>query len=83
MRDLRNCPRKTIGAAARQCRRPALTFPPDGALVDQFDENGALLDQVEQQKRVFAQMLRREVENTVIDARRAMTDDPGVAGHSS
>ena len=56
------------------------SFPQDGALVDRFDEGGALLDEVEQQKRVFAQMLRREVENTVIDARRTMANDPDAAG---
>ncbi len=55
-------------------------FPSDGALVDQFDEGGALMDLVEQQKRVFGQMLRREVENTVIDARRSMANNPQAAG---
>ena len=54
--------------------------PVDGALVDQFDQNGALMDAVEQQKRVYAQMLRREVENTAIDARRTMANDPEAAG---
>ena len=54
----------------------AESFPAPGSLTDQFAGDGALLDQVEQQRRVFAQMLRREVENTVIDARRQMNDDP-------
>jgi tetratricopeptide (TPR) repeat protein len=53
--------------------------PVEGALVDQFDESGAFMDAVEQEKRVFAQMLRREVENTVIDARRTMANDPASA----
>lgn len=56
--------------------------PVEGALVDQFDQSGAFLDAVEQEKRVFAQMLRREVENTVIDARRTMANDPASAGQS-
>ncbi|MGD9632603.1 MAG: hypothetical protein AB7U97_04930, partial [Pirellulales bacterium] len=55
-------------------------FPQEGSLVDRFDEGGALLDEVEQQKRVFSQMLRREVENTIIDARRTMANDPVAAG---
>ena len=35
-----------------------------------------MLDEVEQRRRVFGQMLRREMENTVIDARRQMSSDP-------
>ena len=48
--------------------------------MDQYDQNGALLDDVEQQRQVFSQMLRREVENAIIDARRTMSDDPEGAG---
>ena len=55
-------------------------FPADGSLVDRFSQEGALLDDVEQEKRVFSQMLRREVENTVIDARRQMRNAPELAG---
>ena len=76
-------PAAAAGQPSRRVRRERAgrsAFPPDGALVDQFDESGALLDEVEQQKRVFAQMLRREVENTIIDARRTMADDPDAAG---
>jgi hypothetical protein len=40
----------------------ASSFPAPGALTDQFAGEGALLDRVEEQRRVFAQMLRREVE---------------------
>jgi hypothetical protein len=54
--------------------------PVEGALVDQFSQSGSFMDAVEQEKRVFAQMLRREVENTVIDARRSMANDPASAG---
>jgi tetratricopeptide (TPR) repeat protein len=55
------------------------SFPQDGSLIDRFDEGGALLDEVEQQKRVFSQLLRREVENAVIDARRLMANEPEAA----
>ncbi len=55
------------------------SFPAAGSLTDQFAGDGNLLDSVEEQRRVFAQMLRREVENTVIDARRQMSDDPEMA----
>ena len=37
------------------------------------------MDEVQQQRRVFGQMLRRQVENTVIDARKTMSDDPETA----
>jgi von Willebrand factor type A domain len=53
--------------------------PAPGSLVDKFDQSGAFLDQVEQQKRVFSQMLRKEIDNTVIDARRQMGDNPAAA----
>ncbi len=56
------------------------SFPQAGALVDRFDESGAFLDDVEQQRRVFSQLLRREVENAVIDARRIMANEPDAAG---
>jgi hypothetical protein len=55
---------------------PALDFPPAGSLTDRFDQPGTLLDEVEERRRVFAQMLRREIENAVVDARRVMSDDP-------
>src|SRR4051794_16023321 len=59
---------------------PANLPPPAaGSLTDQFAAQGALLDDVEQQRRVFGQMLRREVENTIIDARRTMAGDPQTA----
>jgi hypothetical protein len=65
--------------SAQRDELPALSdgaFPADGAIVDQFDEQGAFLDVVEEQRRVFAQMLRREVENVVVDARRQMSSEP-------
>ncbi len=53
--------------------------PVPGSLTDRFAPQGELLDTVEAQRRVFGQMLRREVENTVIDARHIMSDDPQTA----
>ena len=63
-------------------RAPDEPFPAEGALTDQFAEEGEFLDTVEEQRRVFAQMLRREVENTVIDARRHMAEDPEAASQA-
>lgn len=58
---------------------PSAAPPAPGSLTDRFSGEGALLDEVDAQRRVFGQMLRREVENTVIDARRQMSDDPETA----
>ncbi|MFO0791825.1 MAG: VWA domain-containing protein [Pirellulales bacterium] len=58
---------------------PASGAPAAGSLTDQFAGQGALLDEVQEQRRVYGQMLRREVENTVIDARKVMADDPQTA----
>ncbi len=58
---------------------PEALFPAAGSLTDRFAPEGELLDELEQQRRVFAQMLRREIENAVIDARRTMSDDPQTA----
>jgi uncharacterized protein with von Willebrand factor type A (vWA) domain len=54
-------------------------FPAPGSLTDRFEPEGELLDETEQQRRVFAQMMRREIENVVIEARRTMSDDPEAA----
>jgi hypothetical protein len=54
-------------------------FPATGSLTDRFAGEGEFLDEMEQQRRVFAQMMRREIENVVIDARRTMTEDPATA----
>jgi hypothetical protein len=59
---------------------PAPAAPPvAGSLTDQFAPSGAMMDEVQQQRRVFGQMLRREVENAVINARKSMSDDPETA----
>jgi hypothetical protein len=54
-------------------------FPASGSLTDRFAGDGEFLDEMEQQRRVFGQMMRREIENVVIDARRSMNDDPATA----
>ncbi|MCI0333714.1 MAG: VWA domain-containing protein [Planctomycetes bacterium] len=54
-------------------------LPAPGSLTDRFAPEGELLDELEQNRRVFGQMLRREIENVVIDARRVMSDDPATA----
>ena len=63
------------GADALDLPSPVAAAPPAaGSLTDRFSGDGALLDEVEQQRRVFGQMLRREVENAVIDARKTMSE---------
>jgi hypothetical protein len=48
-------------------------------LIDRFAGEGELLDEVEERRRVLGQMLRREIENTIADARDTMADDPEAA----
>ncbi len=48
-------------------------------LLDQVVGGGEFLDQVEQERRVFVDMLRKEIQNTLIDARAQMTTNPQVA----
>lgn len=68
------------GGAVQELPTPAVAGPPAvGSLTDQFAGDGALLDQVQENRRVFGQMLRREVENAVIDARKTMSSDPAQA----
>ena len=50
-----------------------------GGLLDQVGSDGEFLDQVEQERRVFVDMLRKEIQNTLIDARALMTTDPQLA----
>ncbi len=50
-----------------------------GGLLDQVTPDGAFLDQVEQERRVFVDMLRKEIQNRLIDARAQMTTNPQVA----
>ena len=65
------------GGAVQDLPTPPAAGPPAvGSLTDQFAGDGALLDQVQENRRVFGQMLRREVENAVIDARKTMSSDP-------
>lgn len=50
-----------------------------GGLLDQVVGGGEFLDQVEQERRVFVDMLRKEIQNTLIDARAKMSMNPTVA----
>jgi hypothetical protein len=54
-------------------------FPPAGSLTDRFAGEGELLDEVEERRRVLGQLMRREIENTIADARSTMADDPEAA----
>ncbi|MEX0611797.1 MAG: VWA domain-containing protein, partial [Pirellulales bacterium] len=75
VRQAQTLPAPPAGEAA-----PAdVAFPAPGSLTDRFAPEGELLDELEQQRRVFAQMMRREIENVVIDSRRLMTTDPETA----
>ena len=51
----------------------------DDSLLEATASGGELLDQVEQERRVATQLLQREIENSVIDARRMMSSDPDQA----
>jgi von Willebrand factor type A domain len=71
---------RTLPEPPATSERPAdVAFPAPGSLTDRFAPEGELLDELEQQRRVFGQMLRREIENLVIDARRVMSSDPETA----
>ena len=48
----------------------------DEDLLDEVASGGTLLDQVEQERRVIAQIISKEIENAVIDARSTMSSDP-------
>ncbi len=56
-----------------------LAEPVPGSLTDRYAPQGQLLDETEQRRRVLGQLMRREVENAVIDARKMMADDPQTA----
>ncbi len=51
----------------------------DANLLDQLPRNGEFLDQVEQERRVYAEMLGKEIQNILIDARTSMSADPQLA----
>jgi tetratricopeptide (TPR) repeat protein len=51
-------------------------FPSEGALTDRFSEEGAFVGEFEAQRRVFAQMVQKQVQNTIVDARDLMRDNP-------
>ena len=72
-------PPQPAAAADQDLPAPVQAPPAPGSLTDQFSGSGALLDQVEQNRRVYGQMMRREIENTVNDARKVMGDDPQTA----
>ncbi len=76
----------------RPAAAPADTLPPPvgqapdnqappvpGSLTDRFAAPGQLLDETEQRRRVLGQLMRREVENAAIDARKIMAEDPQTA----
>jgi len=48
----------------------------DDAGLDREASAGTFLDEVEQERRVFAEMLSTEIRNTILDARKQMTSDP-------
>lgn len=51
----------------------------DDSLLEATASGGSLLDQVEQERRVMVEILQKEVENAVIDARRMMSTAPDAA----
>jgi hypothetical protein len=53
-----------------------LQGPPAEETAPVLGGNGAFLDQVEQERRVFQQMMEKDISNTIIDARQRMMSDP-------
>jgi len=51
----------------------------ESGLLDQVTGGGQFLDQVEQERRVFVEMLKKEIQNTLIDARAQMATNPQLA----
>ncbi len=51
----------------------------ESSLLEQLPRDGAFLDQVEEERRVYAEMLDKEIQNTVINARKTITSDPQAA----
>ncbi len=51
----------------------------DASLLEQLPRDGAFLDQVEEERRVYAQMLGKEIQSTIVNARTTMTSDPQMA----
>ncbi|MCH7752105.1 MAG: VWA domain-containing protein, partial [Planctomycetes bacterium] len=49
------------------------------SFLNRVGSGSTLLDQVEQERRVIAEMISKEIENAVIDARSAMSSDPRMA----
>ena len=58
---------------------PEETVAADEGVLEATASGGSLLDQVQQERRVFAEMLAKEVENSTIEARRKMSSDPRTA----
>ena len=56
--------------------QPEAMLAEEVGLLDDVATGTTLLDQVEQERRVIAEMLSKEVENGVIDARTAMSSNP-------
>lgn len=57
---------------------PPLPLQASG-LLDEVVDGGELLDRVEQERQAFVEMLQKEVQNTLIDARAQMTTSPDLA----
>jgi hypothetical protein len=53
-----------------------LQGPPAEEAAPVLGGNGAFLDQVEEERRVFQQMMEKDISNTIIDARERMTSEP-------
>lgn len=53
--------------------------PAAGGLLDEIADGGDLLDRVELERRVFVEMLSKEIQNTLIDSRAQMTTNPDQA----
>ena len=55
---------------------PVTVVEPQETLLEEVARDGVFLDQVERERRVFAEMLSKEVQNAVVEARDTMSSDP-------
>ncbi|MCA9231331.1 MAG: VWA domain-containing protein, partial [Planctomycetales bacterium] len=53
--------------------------PVEEGLLGNFPRDGEFLDQVEQERRVYAEMLSKSVQNEIVDARTEMASNPQLA----
>ena len=73
-------PQTVEGEVTLAQRQPLGAAPPvEEGLLDEFRRDGNFLDQVEQERRVYEEMLSKEIQNTIIQSRTNMSSNPQIA----